>query len=628
MKIKLHKLFIGGLFICGWAATAQTNQILTVSSGFNADVIADGTGAASSSSTIGVDNANYAFMTTDYRSTPNSSTYSNAIPASGLVTASANSAIRFQFAPFNENNSLRLQETNDTGTLTFSNPIMAVRVYVMATGGSGQVTTTSVVNFDDGTTQTATGTVVPDWYYSTSLPVVISGMGRVSRNDNGIQNDVSNPRIYMYTINITTANQSKRVSSIQFTKTSTAEGVLNVFGVSAAAVPCVTPAAPTSEAQSYCGVTTVSQLTAAGTVTNGTFRWYTALTGGTALAPTAEVASGTYYVAQVDGVCESTRTAADVIVNITPQPEGPTEQYVCPNSTLSDLIGTGVEGGTVTWTYNDQEIPLGVPIDSGLYVVTQTIGTCTSIPKEVTVTVGVPRAPEAEAEQTLCSGSLVGDIIAQTVSGSTVNWSFIGFITQPVELTDNLNSGLYSVRQSLNGCTSNPTYVRITLVDAPTEPGGDALQSFYVGETVSTLDIDVEYNATVSWFILNDAGVYEPIPEDTFLEHEHTYYVGQSFIDGCLSPLHAITATNAMGRDNNLLKSTKVYPNPVTDVVTVNSSTVISKITIINMLGQKVMSQLANASDVTLNVAHLPNGSYILQAYTQHGVASVKVIKQ
>lgn len=614
--------------MAGWAAASQTNRILTVSSGYNADVIANGVGSAASSTSIAVDNANYAFMSRDYQATSSSATYSNALPANGLITSSANSAIQFQLGPFTGNNSLRLQLTNNTGTLVFDNRLMATKLYVLATGGSGSVTMSTIVNFTDGTSQSATGSVIPDWYYSTTLPVVISGIGRVSRGDNGVQNDAGNPRMYMFTINITAANQSKTVSSIQFTKTSTVEGVLNVFAVTAEAVPCITPPSPVAEAQEYCGVTTVSQLTAAGSVTGGTFRWYTTATGGTALAPTAEVSSGIYFVAQVDNVCESPRVPAEITVNITPQPEGSTEQFICPGSTLSDLEGTGVEGGVITWTYNNLQIPFGVPIESGVYEVTQTIGNCPSVPKEVTVTVGVPRAPEALEEQTLCSGSLVGDITATTVNGATVSWFFVGFITQPVAATDNLTGGLYSVRQSLNGCTSDPTYIRINLVDAPAEPEGDAVQSFYVGETVSTLDIVTEYEAVISWFILNDAGEYEAIPEDTFLEHDHTYYVAQSFVDGCLSPYHAITARNALGTDAHLLKTLKVYPNPAASVVTINSNDAISKITVSNLLGQTVIEQKATTTNVQVNVAALSAGTYILQVYTTKGTDAVKFIKQ
>ena len=628
MKIKLHKLFFGCIFLAGWTASAQTNRVLTVSSGFNADVIANGIGSAASSTTIGVDNANYAFMSRDYQTTANSATYSNALPANGLITSAANSAIQFQLGPLTGNNSLRLQLTGNTGTVVFDNQLMATKLYVLATGGSGSVTMSTVVNFTDGTNQSATGSVIPDWYYSETLPVAASGIGRVSRGDNGVQNDFGNPRMYMFTINIATANQSKTVSSIQFTKTSAAEGVLNVFAVSAEAVPCITPPPPSAEAQAYCGVTTASQLTAAGTVTGGTFRWYTTATGGTALAPAAEVSSGVYYVSQVDNVCESTRVAADIIVNITPQPEGSTAQFLCPGSTISDLEGVGVEGGIVSWSYNQEVIPLGVAIQSGTYLVTQMLGNCGSVPKEVVVTVAVPEAPEASDQQTLCSGSIVGDIDASMVNGATANWVFIGFISEPVLATDALRGGRYSVTQSLNGCTSAATIIDVNVVDAPAEPGGEATQSFYVGETLSTLDITVEYEATISWFILTDEGEYESIPEDTFLEHNATYYVAQSFVTGCLSPFHAITATNALSRDNQSLKNLSVYPNPATNVVTVNNNEAVSLITVSNMLGQKVLSQLANASNVPVDITTLAAGTYILQVYTAQGTATVKVVKQ
>lgn len=627
MKIKLHKFLFGFSMMAGIAVSAQNYRTLSVSSGFNADVIANGVGSAASSTTIGVDNANYAFMSRDFQVSSTSPTYSYALPSSGTITAFANTALQFQLAPYTGNNVLRLQETNDTGTLTFSNPLMATRLYVAATGGSGAVTASTVVNFDDGTSQTVTGTVVPDWYYSTAQPLVTSGIGRVSRTDNGVQNESGNPRIYMYTINITSANQSKMVTGLQLTKTSAAEGALNVFAVSADAVPCTTPPSPVAVAQEYCGTTTVSQLTATGTVTGGTFRWYTLATGGSALEPTAEVTSGIYFVAQVDNICESDRVPSEVTINITPQPEGPANQTVCAEATIGDLIATGIEGGTITWTRNGESINDSTLLQSGNYNVVQTVAGCASAVKTINVTVGLS-TPIADAEQTLCAGSVVGDLAVTTIENATVQYYLVGFILQEVQPTDALISGArYSITQSLTDCTSGSAYVEATLVDAPAEPESEATQTFNVGETVSTLDIVVEDEATVTWYILND-GEYVAIPDDTFLEDGVTYYAAQSVVAGCTSPYHAITATTVAATSNEAFKNLKVYPNPATNLINIDNTNTVSRIVVNNVLGQKIIDQNANGSSVQLDIAGLLSGTYIVQLHTATGLATVKIVKQ
>ncbi|KGO85755.1 hypothetical protein Q765_14090 [Flavobacterium rivuli WB 3.3-2 = DSM 21788] len=626
MKITLRTLFFGSLLSFG-AASAQTNQPLTVTSGYNADVIANGTGAASASTTSSVDNANYAFMSTDFRVYSGAATYSNALPVAGLITSQANSAITFQLAPLTGNNVLRLQETSNTGTLEFSNQLPATKLYVMATGGSGSVTITTIVNFTDGTSQTVTGGVIPDWFYSTTLPIVKQGIGRVSRGDNGIQNDSGEPRIYMYTVDVATANQAKYVSSIQFTKTSAAEGVLNVFGVTAlqTVIPCTIPDAPTAVSQNFCGATTASQLTATGAVTDATYRWYTTATGGTPLAATTQVTSGIHYVSQIVGTCESTRTPVEIEVTIVPQPEGATTQYFCAGATVADIQATGVTTGTVTFTFDGQPIATTEALRSGVITATQTIGECSS-DKLITINIGLP-APDAPAEQRLCNGSLVGDFAVTAVDGATVQWTFIGFISQPVALTARAMSGRYSVVQTIGDCSSISTTVIVTVEDILGEPGGPNEQEFTAGETVADLLISVTIGNTITWYVLNDESLFVEIPNSTVLEDGVTYFVTQSN-GNCISEYHPITVSNTAGLKNIAQNSLLVYPNPANGIVTIQNSALISQIVVNNILGQHVITQRAKDTAAQVNIASLPAGTYIIQVTTAAGTATARVIKQ
>ncbi|MGV3460441.1 MAG: choice-of-anchor Q domain-containing protein [Flavobacterium sp.] len=73
---------------------------------------------------------------------------------------------------------------------------------------------------------------------------------------------------------------------------------------------CTTPSAPSAQDQIVCTIAnpTIASLTAEGT----NLKWYTAATGGTALAAEEEIVTGNYYVSQSNGTCESTRTAVTV----------------------------------------------------------------------------------------------------------------------------------------------------------------------------------------------------------------------------------------------------------------------------------------------------------------------------
>lgn len=245
-------------YLFSFYAQAQEFAPLQVASGFNADVIANGVGSAMSSTTLAVDNANFAFISTDFQATSTSATISTALPASGIITSTAVAGMQFQMAPYSGNNSLRIATQNTSGTLTFTNQVAANKLFLLATTGSGSSSITGTINFSDNTTQAIASSVIPDWFNQTSLPIAISGIGRVGRADNAVETPTGNPRIYQLQIAILTANQSKTIMGITVTKSSAAEGVMNLFAVSAE----VTPTCPSP-----------TNLTATSTATSGTVSW-------------------------------------------------------------------------------------------------------------------------------------------------------------------------------------------------------------------------------------------------------------------------------------------------------------------------------------------------------------------
>ena len=137
MKRKLRLASGSLLLLAAGVSYGQTYQPLAVSSGFNQDVIANGVGDASQSTTSDIDNSGYAFLSADFRATASSSAPSYSLPASGVITSLANSNVVFNLAPYNGNNALKLVENAATGTLAFSDAISATNLYIIATSGSG-----------------------------------------------------------------------------------------------------------------------------------------------------------------------------------------------------------------------------------------------------------------------------------------------------------------------------------------------------------------------------------------------------------------------------------------------------------------------------------------------------------
>lgn len=230
-----RKLFSLGVILAFTQINAQSYQSLTVT-GFNADVIANGVGASLNSTTMSLDKDtdNFAYMSRDFKVNSSAAALTYGLPENGLITSAvaATSGLTYQLATYSGNNSLRLPNANDTGTLTLATPKAVNNLYVLAVSGSGPSTGDITVNFQDGTTQVFAGTSFQDWYGGTSA--AIQGIGRINRASNALDAaGGTNPRIYQIPLAISVANQSKVITSVTVKKTSTEVTVINVFAVSA-----------------------------------------------------------------------------------------------------------------------------------------------------------------------------------------------------------------------------------------------------------------------------------------------------------------------------------------------------------------------------------------------------------
>jgi hypothetical protein len=251
--------------------SAHATYVTVPVTGFNADVVANGSGPASASTTNDVDGANYGFMAASYN--PAGTPPTQYLPTGGLVNSAATTGLSFQLASYSSNNSLRISGTG-TGSLTVTTPVSAGEVYVLGTSGSGNTTVDITVYFTDGTNQAFTGiTTFSDWYNGT--PYAITGLGRVNIPTDGIDNNTSNPRLYQAKLTLSSGNYTKQIASIGFSKTSTS-GVLNIMAVSINDVCTGTPTAGAASASpaSVCSTETLNlSLTGNSSSSGITYQW-------------------------------------------------------------------------------------------------------------------------------------------------------------------------------------------------------------------------------------------------------------------------------------------------------------------------------------------------------------------
>ncbi|WP_432671334.1 LamG-like jellyroll fold domain-containing protein [Flavobacterium sp. SM2513] len=151
----------------------------------------------------------------------------------------------------------------------------------------------------------------------------------------------------------------------------------------------VVPNAPTAAAQSFCGSKTVADLIPAA---SATLKWYDTATAATALASTAAITTGTYYVSTSnDNGCESVRISVAVTVNFTTAPTASAQSFTTLK-TVADLVPA--PSTTIKWydvAIDGTALSSATALVTGTYYVSATNAEgCESVRTSVAVTMNVP----------------------------------------------------------------------------------------------------------------------------------------------------------------------------------------------------------------------------------------------
>ncbi|KOS07149.1 hypothetical protein AM493_14695 [Flavobacterium akiainvivens] len=344
--------------------------------------------------------------------------------------------------------------------------------------------------------------------------------------------------------------------------------------------------------------------------------------------PDAIASSGTFYIkAENAGGC-SVISSVVVVVNSTAVPAAEA-QTLCGGATAADIEVTGETGATFTWyaTEGGAAIAATEVLTTGTYYVAQTVNGCISAAIPVAITINTTPAVVAET-QSFCGEATVADLEATPAEGATAVWS----ATQggaALAGTEALVSGTYYVTQTINDCTSTATAVVVSVTAIPDAPAGEATQTFEEGsgDTVADLDITTVAGATVTWYIQNIAMEYEEIPATTALTDGGVYYATQS-VNGCVSPYFSVTVSQVTSIKNFGLSRLSVYPNPTQDIITLTNSEAITKVEVVNLLGQTVITQNTNTETVQVDLSKLASGTYLVRVATANANATVKVVKK
>ena len=390
---------------------------------------------------------------------------------------------------------------------------------------------------------------------------------------------------------------------------------------------------------SRCGTGTV---TLSATFTNGIINWYDAptagnlvFTGSNFLTPSLS-ASVTYYVEAANGTCVSTvRTPITATVNTIPTVTSTTPATRCGTGSVTLTATSGA--GTLTWynlptggtilatgtTFNTPSI-----VATTIYYVEVSNGTCTSTRTAVTATIDIMQTITSTTPASRCdAGTLT---LSAAATGGTLNWyagptggSILGtgsnFTTPSISITTT-----YYVEVTNGTCTSSRIAVLASI--APTAaPTATANQTFCAGEVVGNIVIT---GTNIIWYTAATNGTI--VPPNTPLVAGTIYYASQT-VGSCQSPTRvAVTMTlgNCLGSEEFVANVIKLYPNPVIDILNISSTTTITKIEVVNMLGQMVFSKSLNEMETTIDMDRYAAGAYIVLVSSDDKFQTFKVIKK
>lgn len=186
------------------------------------------------------------------------------------------------------------------------------------------------------------------------------------------------------------------------------------------------------------------------------------------------------------------------------------------------------------------------------------------------------------------------------------NLSAIGLEAYKVEMS------LYR-RNSVSSSTPNASYKIFVNTTASTE-GAELLEEVMFADTALTangwtahsFNVPAEFaTAENVYFIIQSNGSYYATAMDAFV----------------------VTEGESLGTGDFGTSTFVAYPNPVKDVLNLNGQQMIDRVQVYNALGQEVYSTAVNATDVQLNMAHLPQGTYFVKVAAQGATRTVKVVK-
>jgi hypothetical protein len=205
-------------------------------------------------------------------------------------------------------------------------------------------------------------------------------------------------------------------------------------------------------------------------------------------------------------------------------------------------------------------------------------------------------------------GSITGGTINSSNTNSTSYYFFYNWKVSPITGT----------------CASGKVETTVTVSAATPAPTAVATQTVPSTSTLADLSVNGQ---NLTWY--SSAAMTTVLPSTTVVSNGTTYYVTQT-ANGCQSTTTAVTvATNLSTSDLDIEKQIKIYPNPVSDILIIESKDKIGSISIFDLSGKLVeVINTGESKSAKINVNSYTKGKYILKTEAKNGSQIFPFIKK
>ena len=264
---------------------------------------------------------------------------------------------------------------------------------------------------------------------------------------------------------------------------------------------------------------------------------YESLTQENPLAPGSALYTGTFYVSEKIGICESDRLAVQVSVVQTPDSLAPQTITICGFEVLQNITLGELPIADLVWYANEttqQPMNANSQVYSGTLYASQKVGICESPRTAITFEVNEVVPQPTASSQSFCESAVVSNLIVTGVEGAIFRWFDSATSTTPLANDEPLSNGTYYVSQELNGCESSRKAISVQVINIAAPQ--IANMSLCSGMTIAEVEIPATTGVTYKWYISPVA--ITALSPNTLLAN-NTYYISKVY-NGCESERVAV----------------------------------------------------------------------------------------